>query len=532
MPGIPTVIGGGSGTASSSSSGGGLNALDSVRVATTTALPAYVAAGLTLTGAVNGAFADVDDITLLVNESILVKSEAGAARKDHGVYRLTTVGSAGTKFVLTRRADADADDEVISGTFVFVEEGTVNAGTGWIITTDDPIVVGTSLIIWAQFSAGGGGGGPTITAGIGLTDNASTFDVNVDGSTIEINADTLRVKALGITDAHVASGNKDGLPGTACMRTLGTGSAQAMAGDDARVSASTTTSSGIVELATQAEVNTGTDTGRVVTPETLAAATTVVHPARTVTAGNGLSGGGALSGDITLTLNVDDSTIEINADTARVKALGITDSHVAAANKDGTSGTPSMRTLGTTSSTAAAGNHQGNHIGGGTQEIDGDKLDIDWNPSNYTPATVAETSGVDDLSSHLKGIDVALGIDNVRILDFDFAEDPSNTQIQRKKAPNGWTVSSVVARASGIPTAGTIAVERDNDNSTQTQFTGATVNASTITPAHTETAVGTVNATPANRAMAATSWIKVSVVNLDLPASTDALNIAVILVRT
>lgn len=42
--------------------------------------------------------------------------------------------------------------------------------------------------------------------------------------------------------------------------------------------------------------------------------------------------------------------------------------------------------------------------------LDGDKLDIDWNPSNYTPdATIAEADDVDDLSAHLKGIDDELG---------------------------------------------------------------------------------------------------------------------------
>jgi len=48
-------------------------------------------------------------------------------------------------------------------------------------------------------------------------------------------------------------------------------------------------------------------------------------------------------------------------------------------------------------------------ITAGAFEIDGDKLDIDWNPSNYTPATTpAEASSVDNLTAHLYGIDQAL----------------------------------------------------------------------------------------------------------------------------
>ena len=52
-----------------------------------------------------------------------------------------------------------------------------------------------------------------------------------------------------------------------------------------------------------------------------------------VTAGNGLTGGGT-TGAVTLTLGVDDSTIEISSDAARVKAGGITASHLAANSVD------------------------------------------------------------------------------------------------------------------------------------------------------------------------------------------------------
>ena len=47
-----------------------------------------------------------------------------------------------------------------------------------------------------------------------------------------------------------------------------------------------------------------------------------------VTAGDGLTGGGS-SGTVSLAVNVDDSSIEINSDTVRVKASGITNAMLA-----------------------------------------------------------------------------------------------------------------------------------------------------------------------------------------------------------
>jgi hypothetical protein len=49
------------------------------------------------------------------------------------------------------------------------------------------------------------------------------------------------------------------------------------------------------------------------------------------------------------------------------------------------------------------------HIQGGADEVDGDQLDIDFTPSNYSPSTApGEVDDVDQLSAHLAGIDDAL----------------------------------------------------------------------------------------------------------------------------
>lgn len=53
--------------------------------------------------------------------------------------------------------------------------------------------------------------------------------------------------------------------------------------------------------------------------------------------------------------------------------------------------------------------HATTHIQAGTDEVDGDQIDIDYTPSNYSPDTSpAEVDDVDQLSAHLAGIDNAL----------------------------------------------------------------------------------------------------------------------------
>ena len=67
-----------------------------------------------------------------------------------------------------------------------------------------------------------------------LTDNGNIAFTKENADANEsLKAD---VKSLGITDAHVAAANKDGVASTASMRTLGTGATQACGGADSRLS--------------------------------------------------------------------------------------------------------------------------------------------------------------------------------------------------------------------------------------------------------------------------------------------------------
>ena len=175
----------------------GLSVKTPVKVATTGNLTATYNNGAgTLTGTTNFALS-VDCVTVSVNDRILVKDQSTAAQ--NGFYKVTATGSGSAAFVLTRTPDADAASELVAGAFAFVEEGTANADNGYVLSTDGAVTLGTTAINFEQFSGAG-----QISAGDGLAKTGNSLSLNVDDSSLEINADTARVKALGVTNAMLA----------------------------------------------------------------------------------------------------------------------------------------------------------------------------------------------------------------------------------------------------------------------------------------------------------------------------------------
>jgi hypothetical protein len=118
--------------------------------------------GATLTLSV--ALTTLDNYTLLNGDRVLVKNEATQA--NNGIYTWATGGT-----VLTRATDFDTAAEMASGDFTFITNGTLYANTGWV-QTDPVTTVGTSPVVWVQFSGAG-----TYTAGTGLTLAGSQFSI-------------------------------------------------------------------------------------------------------------------------------------------------------------------------------------------------------------------------------------------------------------------------------------------------------------------------------------------------------------------
>jgi len=126
---------------------------DSVKYATIAALPTVTATSQTLTATAVGILA-VDGVNTVLNDRILVKNQVAGA--NNGVYKVTTQGTAGVAFVLTRTTDADQALEIGPGTMITVEAGGTLFDTTWIITNDTAITIGTTAITFAQISGSGG----------------------------------------------------------------------------------------------------------------------------------------------------------------------------------------------------------------------------------------------------------------------------------------------------------------------------------------------------------------------------------------
>ena len=128
---------------------------------------ASVVAATTTDGILATAFADtqvVDGVTLATGNRILIKNQSTPT--ENGIYVVAASGAP------ARSTDMDEGTEFPSA-YVFVEEGTVNADTGWVCTNNAPVTLGSTNIVWAQFS---GAGTYTANNGVLLTGSVFSFE--------------------------------------------------------------------------------------------------------------------------------------------------------------------------------------------------------------------------------------------------------------------------------------------------------------------------------------------------------------------
>jgi hypothetical protein len=252
-------------------------------------------------GTLASAFANgqtVDGVTLATGDRILLKNQTSAA--ENGIY---TVNASGAP---TRAADADAWAEIVNAA-VFVAVGTANADTGWVSTADAGGTIGTTAMPWTQFT-----GASSFVDGAALLRTGNTVDVQVDGSTIEVSSDALRVKDGGITNAKVASIDASTkLTGATPVANGGTGQTTAKAGRETGLGAagyysSATHSSGTTITISQSTHGLRASRGLIVQCQ-LESDGSVVYADVTVSSG----------GDVTVTFAASQS-----ANTIRVTIVG------------------------------------------------------------------------------------------------------------------------------------------------------------------------------------------------------------------
>lgn len=155
----------------------GLDTKASCRVATTADLGGtYNSTTKTMTGPASPLI--VDGVTLAVGNRLLVKNETtGSGASENGIYVVTNAGSYSVAWVITRASDFDTSAEASPGSYVFIEEGTVNKDTGWVMTADAPVALDTTALNWTQFSGAG-----SYTAGRGVVLSGTAFHFAQDSN--------------------------------------------------------------------------------------------------------------------------------------------------------------------------------------------------------------------------------------------------------------------------------------------------------------------------------------------------------------
>lgn len=119
------------------------------------AVRAATTANITLSGAQT-----IDGVAVIAGDRVLVKDQSTGA--NNGLY----VAASGA---WARAADADVSAEVTAGKTVWVNEGTANGDSLWMLSTNAPITLGSTALVFVQRS---GLGDITVSAPLVKTGNA------------------------------------------------------------------------------------------------------------------------------------------------------------------------------------------------------------------------------------------------------------------------------------------------------------------------------------------------------------------------
>jgi len=115
---------------------------------------------------------------------------------------VTTLGT-GSNGVWDRASDFDADAEVTAGAYVWVEDGNTYVDSAWVLTTNNPIVIGGAsgtALTWVLFSSAG-----SLIAGNGLTKTGNSIDVVGTTNRISVAADAIDISASYVGQTSITT---------------------------------------------------------------------------------------------------------------------------------------------------------------------------------------------------------------------------------------------------------------------------------------------------------------------------------------
>ena len=266
--------------------------------------------GATLTNAGTQEAITIDGVALSSGDRVLVYEQTDATQ--NGIYTVTTVGSGSTNWVLTRATDADSygasdPDAFGEGDAFFVKEGATGAGELYVMNTSGTITFGTTDITFTVIAETA-----VYSAGTGLSLTGTTFAIGQDvGTTANVTFNQVTAAIIGNVTGDV-TGNVTGNAGTATK--LATARSIALSGDVT----GNANFDGTGNISITAVVQDDSHSHIISNVDGLQTALDgKTTTARTITAGDGLTGGGDLTAN--RTLNVGAGTgVTVNADTVSI----------------------------------------------------------------------------------------------------------------------------------------------------------------------------------------------------------------------
>ena len=151
----------------------------------------------------------IDGVSLSADDRVLVAGQSTASQ--NGIYKVVSGGS------WTRTDDLAAGVDA-AGAFAFIEQGSTNADTGWVCSSNKgSAVVGTNNLAFTQFSSAG-----VTSAGDGLDRTGNVYSVDLKsngGLVIESTEIAVDLAASSITGTLAVSDGGTGETSASAART-------------------------------------------------------------------------------------------------------------------------------------------------------------------------------------------------------------------------------------------------------------------------------------------------------------------------